>query len=295
MGGATQSIKSSATKKIPTSKGAGVTKNTPPVSVVTGRTRTTSRVDKKDTTAVGEKKKVAAVGKKQTVEKKVLPPRVKEVEKTEPSEVEITPPVQNELKEEIVPQEEKVKDEEENIPTEPTEPIPSEEPIAVAVKEEEEEEAEEEKEFDEDSFSKVDEGVVLENEDSVKEEERIIEHSISHVSSGSSATTDEHDAEVAAAMKVTSRKSSGTPSYFDRTQRFSPPTARPETPEVDQLRQRFETIIKTPTENPKTPPSKISPEFVARIKEMRPKGPAGSRVKSMVELFMDENLNKWEF
>jgi hypothetical protein len=278
--GATPSIKSSATKKIPTSKGAGVTKSTSPVSV-TGRTRKVSHVDKKD--AAPEKKKMAS--------KKPEVSRVKKVEETEPSEQEITPPppeVQNELKEEEkveeIPQEQ-VKEEEELIsPTESVEEdlVPTTEPV-------EEDlipptEPVEEKTVD-DHLSKVDEGVVLED----LKTERIIEHSISHVSSGSSATTDEHDAEVAAA--VTSRKSSGTPSYFDRAQRFSPP--RPETPEVDQLRQRFETIIQTPTT--KTPSAKISPEFVARIKEMKPKGPAGSRVKSMVELFMDENLNKWEF
>lgn len=276
--GATPSIKSSATKKIPTSKAAGVTKSTPPVAV-TGRTRKVSRVDKKD--AAPEKKKVAS--------KKPEVSRVNKVEETEPSEQDITPPpeVQNELKEEEKVEEIPQEQVEEALmpPTEPVEEdlMPPTEPVEEGLMPPTE--AVEEKTVD-DRLSKVDEGVVLED----LKTERIIEHSISHVSSGSSATTDEHDAEVAAAV-MTSRKSSGTPSYFDRAQRFSPP--RPETPEVDQLRQRFETIIQTPTT--KTPSAKISPEFVARIKEMKPKGPAGSRVKSMVELFMDENLNKWEF
>lgn len=132
---------------------------------------------------------------------------------------------------------------------------------------------------------------------------------VSHPSTTSSA--DEHDAEVAAAinnehhnnvkMAANLFQNSGRSSSFSPSSVSSLP--RPETPEVDQLRLRFETIIQTsgPTSPnefqpfPRRPSSKMSPEFISRIKEMKPKGPVGSKVKSMVELFMDENLNKWEF
>lgn len=126
---------------------------------------------------------------------------------------------------------------------------------------------------------------------------------VSHPSTCSSAATDEHDAEVAAA---TQKRPVVVDSFaFTNSGRssFSPNSVaslpRPETPEVDQLRLKFETIIQTTTpvepQALRRPSSKMSLEFVSRIKEMKPRGPAGTRVKSMVELFMDENLNKWEF
>ncbi|KAI9300921.1 hypothetical protein BJ944DRAFT_234390 [Cunninghamella echinulata] len=78
---------------------------------------------------------------------------------------------------------------------------------------------------------------------------------------------------------------------------------RPETPEVDNLRQRFESMSQlSAATNATTPPmvtakrnSSINPEVASRIKDLKPRDPVGSRVKSMVEFFMDENLHKWEF
>ncbi|CAO3599271.1 unnamed protein product [Absidia cylindrospora] len=96
-----------------------------------------------------------------------------------------------------------------------------------------------------------------------------------------------------------------------RSSSFSPASvasslARPETPEVDNLRQRFESLTTTTkntttttatatTNSPTRRTSSITPEMALRIKDLKPKDPAGSRVKSMVEFFMDENIHKWEF
>ncbi|KAG1111526.1 hypothetical protein G6F42_015002 [Rhizopus arrhizus] len=142
---------------------------------------------------------------------------------------------------------------------------------------------------------------------------------VSFPSTCSSAATDEHDAEVAAttskkdsliaasSTQTTAVNNSSVPLLCNSGRSsFSPNSVaslpRPETPEVDQLRLRFETIIQTSapvgTQEvvPRRPSSKLSQhELASRIKEMKPRGPVGSRVKSMVELFMDENLNKWEF
>lgn len=132
----------------------------------------------------------------------------------------------------------------------------------------------------------------------------------------------EHDAEVAAATTrlanvassasvattatmvtmTTDDRSSTSPSIL-RTS-LSPNSIsslpRPETPEVDNLRQRFESIaqITTPNNNNKpygTRPSTTSPDNPLKVKDMKPKSPSGARVKSMVDFFMDENLHKWEF
>ncbi|KAI9012516.1 hypothetical protein CLU79DRAFT_848534 [Phycomyces nitens] len=105
----------------------------------------------------------------------------------------------------------------------------------------------------------------------------------------------EHDAEVAAAtsaaMPTLERPSSARASFSPNSVASLP---RPETPEVDQLRQRFETLAYSPTfEKRKTPT--ISPEIASRLKDLRPRGPTGTRVKTMVSFFMDENLHKWEF
>ncbi|KAL0095038.1 hypothetical protein F4703DRAFT_1051706 [Phycomyces blakesleeanus] len=105
----------------------------------------------------------------------------------------------------------------------------------------------------------------------------------------------EHDAEVAAATSAAiptlERPSSARASFSPNSVASLP---RPETPEVDQLRQRFETLAYSPTfEKRKTPT--ISPEIASRLKDLRPRGPTGTRVKTMVSFFMDENLHKWEF
>lgn len=158
---------------------------------------------------------------------------------------------------------------------------------------------------------KVEQDEVIPTED--EEESHVLtQQPVSHPSTCSSA--DEHDAEVAAAtshQNTDAQHVKIAASIFQNSSRrsssFSPNSVsslpRPETPEVDQLRLRFENIIQTSSPNltnelqafPRRPSSKMSPEFISRIKEMKPKGPVGSKVKSMVELFMDENLNKWEF
>ncbi|CDS10855.1 hypothetical protein LRAMOSA11341 [Lichtheimia ramosa] len=132
----------------------------------------------------------------------------------------------------------------------------------------------------------------------------------------------EHDAEVAATTRLanvassasvattattmtnttmtTDDRSSTSPSIL-RTS-LSPNSIsslpRPETPEVDHLRQRFESIaqITSPTNKPYgARPSTTSPDNPLKVKDMKPKSPSGARVKSMVDFFMDENLHKWEF
>ncbi|KAI8083169.1 uncharacterized protein BX664DRAFT_190449 [Halteromyces radiatus] len=98
-----------------------------------------------------------------------------------------------------------------------------------------------------------------------------------------------------------------------RSSSFSPVSVassltRPETPEVDNLRQRFEVLAQSAaatstmttgsvTRSPVSVKrgSSITPEMASRIKDLKPRDPVGSRVKSMVEFFMDENLHKWEF
>ncbi|KAG0167317.1 Nucleoside diphosphate kinase 7 [Apophysomyces sp. BC1034] len=109
-------------------------------------------------------------------------------------------------------------------------------------------------------------------------------------------TDSEHDAEVAAAtaavcQAIAERPSSARASFSPNSVASLP---RPETPEVDQLRQRFETMAHI-TPGCEKRKSTISPEIATRIKDLKPKDPAGTRVKSMVEFFMDENLHKWEF
>ncbi|KAI7880186.1 hypothetical protein K492DRAFT_77305 [Lichtheimia hyalospora FSU 10163] len=131
----------------------------------------------------------------------------------------------------------------------------------------------------------------------------------------------EHDAEVAATTRLanvassasvattattmtnttmtTDDRSSTSPSIL-RTS-LSPNSIsslpRPETPEVDNLRQRFESIaqITTPNKPYGARPSTTSPDNPLKVKDLKPKSPSGARVKSMVDFFMDENLHKWEF
>ncbi|CAO3632696.1 unnamed protein product [Mucor hiemalis] len=172
------------------------------------------------------------------------------------------------------------------------------------------------------SIEKTTEPEQLENVIETNEEDDITTHTnvltqqpVSHPSTCSSSA-DEHDAEVAATISNTNKNTNTVKvaaNFFQnsaggRSSSFSPNSVsslpRPETPEVDQLRQRFETLIQTSAPNTphdhipnsRRPSSKMSSEYIiSRIKEMKPKDPVGSKVKSMVELFMDENLNKWEF
>ncbi|KAF7725481.1 NME NM23 member 5 [Apophysomyces ossiformis] len=109
-------------------------------------------------------------------------------------------------------------------------------------------------------------------------------------------TDSEHDAEVAATTAAVCQATTERPSSARAS--FSPNSVaslpRPETPEIDQLRHRFETMAQvTPVIEKRK--STVSPEIAMRIKEMKPKDPVGERVKSMVVFFMDENLHKWEF
>lgn len=129
----------------------------------------------------------------------------------------------------------------------------------------------------------------------------------------------DHDAEVAAATSSSATQLMMNPNINNvtrvdspsdlmdrrRSSSFSPASVassltRPETPEIDNLRLRFESLAKSPTGQSTTGApikrnSSITPEIASRIKDLKPKDPAGSRVKSMVEFFMDEKLHKWEF
>ncbi|KAG2219703.1 hypothetical protein INT45_001875 [Circinella minor] len=112
----------------------------------------------------------------------------------------------------------------------------------------------------------------------------------------------EHDAEVAAAMNHTSNIPTTAMDQSVLRASLSPNSVtslpRPETPEVDQLRQRFESfgqVGATNSGNQFQHRKSLSPETALKIKDTRPKTPSGKRVKSMVNFFMDENLHKWEF
>ncbi|KAL7312706.1 hypothetical protein PS15m_008440 [Mucor circinelloides] len=249
----------SSKKLLNTTAKGGVIKNTPPVSVLTGRTRKPSRLTEKRPVIAAAPEKIDSV----------------QEEQAEEQAEEIKPETQEEAL------------------SSPSTPKPTARTF-------------------EDKLEHVDAQEAP--CDNMIQEQQIV----SYPSTCSSAATDEHDAEVAA---TTSKKDSLIASSTQTTavnnssvpllcnsgrSSFSPNSVaslpRPETPEVDQLRLRFETIIQTSapvgTQEvvPRRPSSKLSQhELASRIKEMKPRGPVGSRVKSMVELFMDENLNKWEF
>ncbi|KAI9491456.1 hypothetical protein BDB00DRAFT_833092 [Zychaea mexicana] len=109
----------------------------------------------------------------------------------------------------------------------------------------------------------------------------------------------DHDAEVAAATNHTTSTIPATEHSALRAS-LSPNSVsslpRPETPEVDSLRLRFESLGHTRPANASNQHRKsLSPEAALKIKETRPKTPGGTKVKSMVDFFMDENLHKWEF
>lgn len=235
-------------KKLLAPKG-GVSKNTPPKSVVTGRTRKLSKVSEKSRPVVhSERDQVTeSVIKEATVEESVT---------------------KDDKQQEI------------NL------------------------EAEQEQEKQEsDSIQVIKEEIEQDEIVSIQHEP------VSHLSTCSSAvSSDEHDAEVAAATRMMKNDTT----IEDSLDRYSPikgrssstlsPNSvaslpRPETPEVTELRLKFENIIQTGNldKMAQRPTSKMSNEFVSRIKEMKPRDPTGTRVKSMVEFFMDENLNKWEF
>ena len=112
----------------------------------------------------------------------------------------------------------------------------------------------------------------------------------------------EHDAEVAAAINHTSNIPATTMDQSVLRASLSPNSVtslpRPETPEVDQLRQRFESFGQVGATNSAIQyqhRKSLSPETALNIKDTRPKTPSGKRVKNMVNFFMDENLHKWEF
>ncbi|OBZ85506.1 hypothetical protein A0J61_06450 [Choanephora cucurbitarum] len=340
-----------------TAKG-GISKNTPPVSVLTGKTRKSSRLTS-STAPIAEKKK--------TVKKKFEPkPSTKESalpistarssgttlsakEKTTKEQVAKEKIMNSKPLKERLSEDKPVTEEpavEEPTTMEPvteelvTEELVIEEPVMQEQAKElqtsspqqtdnQEQEKENELPAEELPLTKAEESGITErieknqvmyciSSDVTTQEESIAashqeekevnpQHSISHVSTGSSvATADEHDAEVAATTirARVQQKQQELPHIQSGRSSFSPNSVvslpRPETPEVDQLRLRFENIIQTSTPSSvdivrRRSSPKIAPEIAYRIKDMKPRGPVGSRVKSMVELFMDENLNKWEF
>ncbi|KAI9274680.1 hypothetical protein BDA99DRAFT_498225 [Phascolomyces articulosus] len=116
----------------------------------------------------------------------------------------------------------------------------------------------------------------------------------------------EHDAEVAAATNHTSNIPTTVTDQSILRSSLSPNSVtslpRPETPEVDQLRQRFESFAQVGASNSANQNQQqqqhrksLSPETALKIKDTRPKTPGGKHVKNMVNFFMDENLHKWEF
>lgn len=268
--------------------------------MITGRTRKTSRLttDKplkkpvatkpvtttksdqqktKPVTAVKRPTKLAIVDKKvkKTIENK----------KTEPAPADVTIPVTASVTESSTSTEENNGDTEQQ-----------ENDVGIVKQQESEVKLEEDqvKKEEEDISDKKDESDIDLEKLTIAEPLQIV----SHLSTCSSAATDEHDAEVAATTSKKELIMENTPVLTQSGRSSFSPTAslpRPETPEVDQLRLKFETLSAQPNKEPARKKSAISPEFIARIKDMKPRGPVGSRVKSMVELFMDENLNKWEF
>ncbi|KAI8138568.1 hypothetical protein BJV82DRAFT_673510 [Fennellomyces sp. T-0311] len=105
----------------------------------------------------------------------------------------------------------------------------------------------------------------------------------------------EHDAEVAA----TTNHTSNIPTEHSMLRTSLSPNSvsslpRPETPEVEQLRQRFESLAQVGNTTASQRTGR-SPETPISVKDAKPKSPGGARVKSMVNFFMDENLHKWEF
>ncbi|GAA5810027.1 hypothetical protein MFLAVUS_003443 [Mucor flavus] len=288
----TATATATATTKLTTTTKGGVSKNTPPTSIITGRTRKYSKITEKKpvlntTTATKPKSEKPVVVEKEE--------QVKEVNNENKSDEPVA----------VVEAEAAKEEEDEAI-------VVKEEKVEVVEEDEDEDEAIVVDAFDEEPQEiKVEQDEVIPTED--EEESHVLtQQPVSHPSTCSSA--DEHDAEVAAAtshQNTDAQHVKIAASIFQNSSRrsssFSPNSVsslpRPETPEVDQLRLRFENIIQTSSPNltnelqafPRRPSSKMSPEFISRIKEMKPKGPVGSKVKSMVELFMDENLNKWEF
>lgn len=119
---------------------------------------------------------------------------------------------------------------------------------------------------------------------------------VSHPSTCSSATTDEHDAEVA---RLTSSKKYSIDSSSTHSGYSPLPTtiaSRPETPEVNFLRSKFEQLSSGNKEDEHHQQQrKKSADASRNIKEWKPRGPVGSKVRSMVDMFMDENFNRWEF
>ncbi|KAI8993241.1 hypothetical protein BDB01DRAFT_893945 [Pilobolus umbonatus] len=283
-------------KKLTSTAKGGVTKNTPPVSAITGRTRKYSRLTEKRPTKTEDSQQSEKSGLKLKRSSDTIKVKEEEVEKTVVEEVEETviedAPVIVEEAEEITNKLEM----EQEVERDAVSPVIDTETPA------EEETAEEETVEETPIETPVEKAEVITQEPEVMQDE-IITQPVSHHSTCSSTATDEHDAEVAATTASVIKERSS--SFIERLspsgrKSFSPNSVaslpRPETPEVDQLRLRFENIIQTPdSKAPIQRSSKIPPEFYTRIKDMKPRGPVGSRVKSMVELFMDENLNKWEF
>ncbi|KAI9473825.1 MAG: hypothetical protein EXX96DRAFT_319983 [Benjaminiella poitrasii] len=238
---ATNATSNTSSKRLLIAKG-GITKNTPPVSVLTGRTRKQSR-----STAV-EKKPIIVLSKETVKEEEEQKIKGKDYCTTEKDAVH---------------------------------PIGEEAALKPA---------------------------------SVNEDDTSMSSTTCSTLTTTTATIiDEHDAEVAATIgkSVTNHSDElAMPPLLATTQTssrssssFSPTLARPETPEVvvDQLRLRFESILSASAPQTPLPSSKInrksviSPEFASRVKEMKPRNPVGTRVKNMVDFFMDENLHKWEF
>lgn len=290
-----------AAKKLVTTKAikGGVSKNTPRTTLA-GRTKKITTVEKNPVKGTSETSLIPKKGIPATTSVIVATEKEEEIEEEEKEEIKLL----DEEEEAVVNEEEK---KEEEIEKEEGQ----QEDEAIVVIEQEVQEPELVSDHPQQEQQQLEEEIVEHQEKEEEEEEHHInvltQHPVSHPSTTSSSA-DEHDAEVAAATSNKNTTSVRTTAYVlqnsGRSSSFSPNSVsslpRPETPEVDQLRLRFETIIQTanPPEQfmPRRPSSKMSQEYIAaRIKDMKPKKPVGTKVTSMVDLFMDENLNKWEF
>ncbi|KAI8337658.1 hypothetical protein BC941DRAFT_452486 [Chlamydoabsidia padenii] len=123
-------------------------------------------------------------------------------------------------------------------------------------------------------------------------------------SSSSSQHTRESDYDKEVAATAVPSNSSATQFDSSLDPMDSSTMTRSKSPQVGNLKQRFEYLAKTQSLTTFTPRTNVAlikrnssftPEIAYCIKDLKPKNPAGSRVKSMVDFFMDENLHKWEF
>ncbi|KAI7904731.1 uncharacterized protein BX663DRAFT_559709 [Cokeromyces recurvatus] len=278
----TMTTTAAPSKKFLTAKG-GISKNTLPVSILTGRTKKPNRLTTEKRSGIIPSSDEEEEEKDQTVNSK------NSIQIAKEEDLVIQSIVDKELKKQLNPSnEDKVVEETDEKVT-----------ILNDVQKEEKEEAEED---------------ILIIDQVQNQQTQLYSFSTTTCSTLTTTIVDEHDAEVAATISKSMAANiddlfalplltSTTRTSGRSSSSFSSTLPRPETPDivVDQLRLHFESMATSSVPQSPLPNSKInrksaiSPEFAARIKEMKPRNPVGTRVKNMVDFFMDENLHKWEF